>query len=221
MQISWLGAASIRIATTPLQEELVILTDPFAPKHLGLKRGKVAADVVTVSAPRHPLHNAVDEVRSKGDAPPFIITTPGECELKGAMIYGIPARSGKGEKSEPCTLFLLESEGINLLHLGFLGQGKLTDTQLERFAHVDVLFVPAGDPEALTPAEAAAVIGQIEPRIVIPISFEPGKGKGKFQSADKLIKELGLEAETPIAKFKLAKKDLPAEETRLVLLSIE
>ncbi|KKW34032.1 hypothetical protein A3J43_04245 [Candidatus Uhrbacteria bacterium RIFCSPHIGHO2_12_FULL_54_23] len=221
MVISWLGAASVRIITSPLQEELVIITDPCDPKALGLKRGKLSADVVTVSAPHHPLHNAVDEVRGKGDASPFVISTPGECELKGAMMYGIPARSGKGDRANPCTLFLFESEGINLLHLGCLGQGKLTDGQLERFAHVDVLFVPAGDPDGLTVAEAAEVVGQIEPRIVIPIAYEPGKGKGKFQNADKLIKELGLEAEEPVAKFKLAKKDLPAEETRLVLLESE
>lgn len=221
MIISWLGAASVRIAATPLQEEVVIITDPFDPKSLGLKRGKLAADAVTVSAPHHPLHNAADVVRGKGETPAFTLTTPGECELKGAMIYGIPARSGKGEKAQPCTLFLFEAEGITLLHLGLLGQGKLTDAQLERFAHVDILLVPAGDPEGLTVQEAAAIVEQIEPRVVIPVSFEPGKGKSKFQSADKLIKELGLEAEEPVAKFKIAKKDLLAEETRLVLLSLE
>lgn len=232
MVISWLGAASVRIATSPLHEEVIIVVDPFDPKALGLKRGKLAADVVLISTPHHPLHNAHHEVRGKGDQLPFVMATPGECELKGAMWYGIPARGGTPGVSEsytprggkdglasPCTLFLIASEGITLLHLGLLKQGKLTDGQLERFEHVDVLFVPAGDPEGLTPVEAAEIVGQIEPRIIIPISYDSGKGKGKYKSADKLIKELGLDAEEPIVKFKLAKKDLPAEETRLILLT--
>ncbi|MFA4872772.1 MAG: MBL fold metallo-hydrolase [Patescibacteria group bacterium] len=221
MHISWLGISAIRITTRPANEDIVVLCDPYDPREAQVKRGKLVADIVTVSVQEHPLHSATQEIRGRLEKPPFIINTPGECEVNGVVIYGVPAVNTVSLPHKKVTLYMIETEGLSLLHLGYLGQKTLTDTQLERFEHVDVLFVPVGDPASLSVHEAVAIVNQIEPRIVIPVAYQAAHIKAKLLGAEKFIKELGLEADEPVIKIKLTKKDLPAEETKLMLLMPE
>ena len=221
MQISWLGISAVRITTRPANEDVVVLCDPYDPHEVQAKRGKMVADIVTVSVPEHPLHSATQEIRGRLEKPPFIIDTPGECEVNGVIIYGVPAVNTVSAPHKKVTLYMIETEGLSLLHLGFLGQKTLTDAQLERFEHVDVLFVPVGDPASLEIHDAVAIVNQIEPRIVIPVAYHTAHIGVKLLGAEKFIKELGLEADEPATKIKLAKKDLPAEETKLMLLEPE
>lgn len=221
MYLSWPGFSTIRITTRPAHEDVIVLCDPFNPREAQGKRGKFVADIVTVSAPEHPLHSATRDIRGRLEKPPFIMDTPGECEVNGVVIYGVPAVNTVSAPHKKVTLFMIEAEGLSLLHLGNIGQKTLTDAQLERFEHVDVLFVPVGDPASLSVQDAVAIVNQIEPRIVIPIAYHTAHAKSNLLSAEKFIKELGLEAEEPVVKFKIAKKDLLAEEMKLMLLMPE
>jgi len=63
------------------------------------------------------------------------------------------------------------------------------------------------------------VISQIEPRIVIPMHYKTKDMKIDIDGVDKFIKELGIEA-TYEEKLKINKKDLPAEDMELVILSL-
>ncbi|MEW6610120.1 MAG: MBL fold metallo-hydrolase [Patescibacteria group bacterium] len=218
MYISWLGFSTIRITTRPANEDIIVVCDPFDPHEAQIKRGKLVADIVTVSVKDHPLHSATQEVKGRLEKPPFIIDTPGECEVNGVIIYGVPAVNTGLTPHRKVTLYMIETEGLSLLHLGHIGQKKLTDIQLERFEHIDVLFVPVGNSTSLSPHEAVEIVNQIEPRIVIPVAYHTAHMKNKLIGVEKFIKELGLEAEHPVTKVRLAKKDIPVEETKLILL---
>ena len=52
------------------------------------------------------------------------------------------------------------------VHLGDLGQTKLTDEQIEAVGDVDILFVPVGGKYTIDSAGAESIIKDIEPKII-------------------------------------------------------
>ena len=81
MDISWLGHASFKIKGKTAS----IVTDPYGEK-TGLKFPKVEADIITISHDHYD-HNAVELIEGK----PFVINGPGEYEVKGTNVVGIPS----------------------------------------------------------------------------------------------------------------------------------
>ena len=67
-------------------------------------------------------------------------------------------------------VFAVEIDGVHICHLGDLGH-LLTDEQVTELGPVDVLLVPVGGETTLTPTEAAEVVAQIGPKIVIPMHY--------------------------------------------------
>jgi L-ascorbate metabolism protein UlaG (beta-lactamase superfamily) len=79
-------------------------------------------------------------------------------------------------------------------------------------------LIPVGGNYTLDAKRAVEVISQIEPRIVIPMHYRHPDLKFELDDLDKFVKELGLKP-TYEEKLKISKKDLPAEEMELVILS--
>jgi L-ascorbate metabolism protein UlaG (beta-lactamase superfamily) len=144
----------------------------------------------------------------------FVIDCPGEYELKDCFIYGIPVNNGDQEEK---IVFLIEFEGVRIAYLGLIKNSQLTQSQLERLEDADVLILPVGGGEALNEKQAVELVGEIEPRLVIPMNYQLPGLKVKLESVDKFKKELGAKSEE-VDKLKVAKKDLPQEETRLVII---
>lgn len=193
-----------------------MLFDPFDPVKLGLKLPKLSADIVAVTHD-HFDHNYVAGVSGEY----FLINGPGEYEVKQTFIYGLPGfhDNNQGADRGRITMYLLESEGMSLAHLGDLGQTELTQEQLEHLEGVDILLLPVGGVYTINAKQAAAIVSQIDPRIIIPIHYRLPGLKENFDPVDKFIQEIGLKS-TPEEKFKIVKKDLPQEETKLVLLKV-
>jgi L-ascorbate metabolism protein UlaG (beta-lactamase superfamily) len=215
MVIQWFGQSCIKVQTKPGPNgEVTVLFDPFDPAKLGLKLPKLSADIVAVTHD-HFDHNYVAGVSGEY----FLIDGPGEYEVKQTFIYGLPGfhDNNQGADRGRITMYLLESEGISLAHLGDLGQTELTQEQLEHLEGVDILLLPVGGVYTINAKQAAAIVSQIDPRIIIPIHYRLPGLKENLDSVDKFIQEIGLKS-TPEEKFKIAKKDLPQEETKLVLL---
>ena len=61
------------------------------------------------------------------------------------------------------------------MSFGRLGQTKLTNEQLEIIDEVDILMIPVGGIYTIDGEEAAEIVNQIEPKIVIPMHYKiPG-----------------------------------------------
>ena len=123
-----------------------IVIDPYGEK-IG-KLPNLSADILLVTHD-HPDHNNTKGV--KGD--PFLISGPGEYEVKGVFIQGIPSFHDdvNGKERGTNTIYVFEAEDMRFCHLGDLGQKQLTDEQLEKIDAVDVLMIPVGvecDPPA-------------------------------------------------------------------------
>lgn len=216
MQIEWLGQACIKIQTKPGPNgEVTVIFDPYEPAKVGLKLPKLTSDIVAITHD-HFDHNYTAGIT--GDY--FLIEGPGEYEVKQTFIYGIPGFHDNtgGSQRGSITMYVLESEGMLLAHLGDLGQTELTDEQIEQLEGVDILIIPVGGVYTIDAKQAVNIISQIEPRIVIPIHYAIPGLKIKLDPLDKFLKIMGVKSSEVIDKYKITKKDLPSEETKVVVL---
>lgn len=212
MVITWYGQSCFRFQSS----QAVLVIDPFS-KEIGLAPPRGRADAVLVSH-HHFDHNNVAALEGE----PIVVDGPGEYEVRGVAIRGIPAdhdEAGGAERGK-VTIFTLELEGMRLVHLSDLGQKRLTEIQLEGIGDADILFVPVGGVYTIGAREAAQVVNQIEPRIVIPMHYRLPGLTVQLEPADAFLKEMGIAAETT-AKLTLKKKDLPVDETKIVQLTLE
>lgn len=144
---------------------------------------------------------------------PFVLSTSGECEIKGVLIY---AREGDKEGHN---LLRINAEQMSVGHLSAQKE-KINDKQLEMLSEVDVLLLPVGGEEHFTAAEAAKAVSHIEPRVVIPYGFQ-SKANPKATPVSDFVKELGVVKEDGGNKVILKKKDLPQENMKLIVLDID
>lgn len=214
MDITYLGHSSFKIRG----KSATIVTDPFEPSIVGLKFPKhVGADIVTVSHD-HADHNATSVV----EGTPYIVNGPGEYEVKGVGIVGFSVfhDAEKGIKRGKNTIYRIEIDGVSIVHLGDLGH-ILDNGQVESLDGVDVLMVPVGGFYTITAEEAAQVVSEIEPAIVIPMHYgRPELDQKSFGNLTTLVgflKGMGKEGMTPLPKLTLTKEKLP-EEMQVILL---
>lgn len=219
MTIVWHGQSFFEITVKAISQEngsVKIAIDPYGPD-LGLRAPKVEADILLISH-QHSDHNNVKGIQGS----PFVIDSPGEYELKNVFIQGIPAfhDNVQGKDRGEVVIYKIEAEDISVCHLSDLGQKELTDEQLEKIGQVDILMIPAASQHSQDAKGAAAIISQIEPRIVIPMHYAIPhlKPKDGIDTVDKFLKQMGAEDVKPEPKLKIKPSDLPQEETKIVLL---
>jgi len=182
--VKWLGNTCFRIKS----REATVLMDPVA-RAGGVSMPKQKADIVTLSM--RGSANALANV--EGDY--TLIDGPGEYEVQDVFLSGIRTRRNGGAAHKDFnTVYLVEMDEMIFCHLGNLSK-SLTEAQVEAMGDVDVLFVPIGGEESLSPAGATEVIGQIEPRLVIPMRYRIGDEAGK-RALGEFAAALGL-AEVP------------------------
>ena len=208
MEITWYGQSCFR-----LRDRLAtVITDPY-DKGIGYTLPRVRADIVTVSHD-HPDHNYAKGVKGQ----PKIIVGPGEFEVGGVFITGIPTFHDrkKGASRGRNTVFLFDFEGLTVCHLGDLGHVP-TQSQVEALSDIDVLLIPVGAVSTINAAQAAEVISLLEPRLVIPMHYKTKALEVKLDSVSKFLKEMGLSKLATQESLKVTKSSLP-DETQVMLL---
>ena len=165
-----------------------MVCDPYDSQHTGYPALKLKADIVTISheSPSHSYLKAV-----KGD--PYVISGPGEFEIGGVFITGVRT-NGRGKKETTVsenTLYVIDYNGINIVHLGDLSVTP-SQSEVEELGPVHVAMVPVGDGGGLNSAKAAEVISLLEPNIVIPMHYSTQATKLKLDGINKFLKEMGL-----------------------------
>ncbi len=162
MLVKWLGHAAFYIETGGRR----LVCDPFNAE-LGYPVQDLEADIVTTSH-SHWDHNAVDAVKGT----PRVINDTGHFTVNGIKISGTASYHDKtgGRERGPNIIYKIESEGLHLVHLGDLGH-VLTPEQVEAVGSVDILLVPVGGKFTVDAREALEIVGQLNPKIVIPMHF--------------------------------------------------
>lgn len=204
MHISWLGGTSVKVQVKPAEEDIVVVIDPYKPAAGAFPRSLT---------PNIALYTRGIDGGITLSGKPFTLATPGECETKGVLITAV--FGGSGER-----LFVrFDAEGMSVAHLG-LTHHVPTDAELDIVGDVDVLMLPVGGHPGYDAEDAVKVVNAIEPKIVIPIGFKSDNDP-KLAGAELFLREFGAKADAAETKIILRKKDLPQEETRVVLLKKE
>ncbi len=209
MQIHYFGLSSFKIIT----KEATTITDPF-DKESGLTSPRGSADLIISAEKNNKLYNAISGISGE----PFLINDPGEYDVKGVTVTGIPLKQDNdGEQTRYVTAFLIESEDIKILNLTHIREFTIKKEDLEGLGSIDILILPVGGNSVMTARDAANVVNDIEPRIVIPSHYEiPGLSL-PYDKLDTFIKEMGGKSET-VDKLLIKRKDLPEENIKLVII---
>ena len=209
MEISWLGHSCFHLRG----KNVTLITDPFSPQ-LGHSLGKISAPIVTISH-NHPGHNYAVGVGGN----PRVVRGPGEYEISDVLITGVASYHDdkRGQDLGRNTIYIIHMDDLVICHLGDLGH-ILQEEQLEEVADADLLLVPIGGQHTINATQAAEVISQVEPHIVIPMHYSPTIGDAA-NPLDKFCREMGIEAINPQPKLSITRSALPAE-AQVVILSI-
>lgn len=208
MDIHWFGHACFRIR----EKGVTVVTDPH-PEELGYARPRIRADVVTVSH-AHAGHSAVKGFRGS----PRVLQAPGEYEIGGVFITGVPTfhDSAEGLERGQNVAFLFDFWGLTVCHLGDLGH-VLTQAQVEALDQVNVLLVPVGGRATVTADQAAEVVSLIEPNIVIPMHYATAAVSRDLAPARKFLNVMDVTGVEAQEMLRISAAGLP-RETQIVVL---
>ncbi len=205
MQIQYFGLSSFKITT----KEATIITDPF-DKESGLTPPRGAADILVLAEKNNKLYNATSGISGE----PFLITDPGEYDLKGVTVTGIPLEQ---DPKRYVTVYLIESEDISILNLTHIREWNIKESDLEDLGEIDILILPVGSNSVLTPKIASQIVNDIGPKIVIPSHYETSGLKLPNEKLEVFLKQYGSKSE-PIEKLMIKKKELVEEKTQVIIL---
>jgi len=208
MKIQWLGHACFRLRG----RERTIVTDPCAPS-TGYTIGRPTADILTISH-HHPGHDHLAPVAGS----PLVIDGPGEYEVGGVFILGIPAwhDSEQGARLGRNIVYIFDLDDLRLAHLGDLAHIPSPE-QAEAMSGVDILLVPVGGGNSLDGAAAAEVVSLLEPRLIVPMHYKTAVAKAPLAPLEPFFKEMGLSSGDPLPRLTINRAQLPQEAQVVVL----
>lgn len=203
MHVYYLGGTAVKLQTKDSKGDVTIVIDPYKPEDKG-------GTFPSTLAPDIALYSRGREESITLQQQPFIIDTPGEFEVRGVMIYGIPTSDG--------IVYQLSIENMLVLHTGAL-KNLPDEKTLERLSSVDVLIVPVGGHETLDAKKAATLVTELEPRAVIPIAFRSGNNDPQQAPVGPFLKEIGHENGAPQPKAIIVESKLPEEDMDMIVLA--
>ncbi|MBI2436942.1 MAG: MBL fold metallo-hydrolase [Candidatus Magasanikbacteria bacterium] len=204
MHISWLGTTAVKLQAKPFDKDITIVIDTYKPKAGNFPRS-LTPDIALFT------HGEKERITLSGT--PFIMSSPGEIDTKGILVTAV-------EGQEPGhILFRIDAEQLSIGHLGLINK-PLSEKQLEILSDVDVLLIPVGHPDSFDEEMAVKVVNSIEPRIVIPLAYKSDNDLTSKSVLD-FLKEIGSKNGEPEKKVIIKKKDLPQDETQVIVLEKE
>lgn len=173
MRMRWYGQSAFL-----LEGQQTVAIDPFGPMQGLADRGLVfdyppveidRADLLLITH-EHGDHNAADVV---GGDPVTIRSTAGTLDSPVGEVVAIASEhdDAAGTKRGPNTIFRFMLDGLSFCHLGDFGQPALRPEQRTAIGDVDVLFVPVGGGPTIGGTDAAALVRELAPKLVVPMHF--------------------------------------------------
>lgn len=189
--------------------DTVLAFNPIA-KESKLKSARFGADIALISL-NDPDFNGAETV-AYSSKEPFVISGPGEYETKGIFIKGFLTEGSYRKEDRINTIYMVSLENMNMCFAGALQNlSALSDAVKEELDDIDVLFVPVGGNETLSPEEAHKFATTYEARIIIPMDYDTAALKS-------FLKEAGADTVKPVDKLTLKKKDTEGKEGEIVVL---
>ena len=165
MLIRHIGHAEFLVET---ESGIRIVTDPYG-EGCGYPVKKMKADAALVSHGHHD-HNAVDTLE---DLKTVIdregIYTP----ASGIRVTALKSFHDDvhGSKRGETLLFLIEAEGLRIVHLGDLGCIP-EEEQIRQLSRPDVLMIPAGGFYTIDGKTAHILAEKLQARVILPMHYK-------------------------------------------------
>jgi len=213
MIITYFGKQFFKIQ----QGEMVMAFNPVSKDSKTGISAHFGADIALVTT-NYPDYNGVEQL-SHGERAPFVISGPGDYEIKEIFIKGVLSEALIAGKKYINTIYLLSVDGIHIAFLGALSDSELSKESHEALNSPDILFIPVGgkgmmkETGLLDAKSAAKLASSLEPKLIIPMDYD--------ESALKLfLKEIGEEKAQVVEKLTLKRKDLDNKEGEVVVLKV-
>lgn len=211
MKIQYLGHSSFKLTASC---GTVVVTDPYAPE-VGFKMPEVSADAVTISH-GHFDHNFIKAVGGN----PRIIEGAASCNIEGVEINSVKSfhDSFGGKKRGENFIFKFRIDGINVCHLGDLGEPCSVEL-IEKIIPADVLLIPVGGNYTIDAQTAKTYVDAVKPRIVIPMHYRTDDLKVDIEKLDKFTElfDKDIIEYTDSSEIELCGKDIKGQ-TRIIVL---
>jgi len=156
----------------------------------------------------HPGHSYVEGIANS----PKQVKGPGEYEIGNIFITGLACYhdNEKGNARGKNTIYLMETEGLTLCHLGDLGH-PLTASLVEELGNCDVLFLPVGEVSTISVDVAVEIVRQLTPHIVIPMHYKTDVLTKNLERVDKFLGKMGIHDIEPKPKLSITSASLPSD----------
>lgn len=216
MDIYWYGQACFRLKG----KNASLVIDPYKPEFVGLKTPKELQGDVVLSTHSHEDHNFVTSVSAPSGGKPMVFDKAGEYEVGGVVITGINSfhDNQEGQERGVNTIFHLLFDNLDIVHLGDLGQNKLSEEQIAEIGQTDILLIPVGSVYTIDAKTASEIVSQLEPKIIIPMHYKVEGLKFELEGVEGFLKEMGAEGVVAVPKLSITKEKLP-EEPQVVVLN--
>jgi len=220
MELTWYGRTCIRLKG----RDAVVVADPYQAVVGPTGRG-ITGDIVTYSHPDDaPLPRAKGRTTRDGtthlpssldDA--FVLDGPGEYEVKHVLVNGVRTfrDEKRGAERGRNVAFVTELDGVHVIHLGDIAH-TLTEEKLGEIAQRRRRLRPVGG--QLSPTKAAALVAQLDPKIVVPMPVCDDDAACDAILA-KFFHEMGTTASEPQPRLSITPNGLPEETTTVLLES--
>jgi L-ascorbate metabolism protein UlaG (beta-lactamase superfamily) len=207
MIITYLGKQFFKVS----QGELVLAFNPISKDSKLSEKGSRFGSTIVLSTTNHPDFNGLDMV-SHGETVPFAIKGPGDYEIKDIFIKGIMTEATLDSKKYINTIYSLTVENISLCFLGAMSAGSIDAHIREQITEPDILFIPVGNEELMTPGEAYKLAVSLEPKVIIPMDYDE-------KSLKAFLKESGQEKVEALDKLTIKAKELIGRQAEVIVLS--
>ena len=216
MDIYWYGQSCFKLKS----KNATVVIDPYDPDFTGLKLPRDLQADVCLTTHEHKDHNFISAVTTTQGGTPMVFSKPGEYEVLGVVITGINSFHDHSEGNERGlnTVFHLLFDGLDIVHLGDLGQSRLTEEQVAAIGQTDIVLIPVGGVYTINAKEASDIVSQLEPKIIIPMHYKLEGLKFELEGIEGFLKEMGTEGVVPQPKLSTT-KDRLSEEPQVVVLS--
>ncbi len=205
MIITYFGKQFFKIQ----QGELTVAFNPISKDSKNSNGTKFGSDIALVTT-NHPDYNGISQL-SHGEREPFVISGPGDYEVREIFVKGIMSDSNLGGKKYINTIYTLSMDNIEIAFLGALSDASLSKEAVEAIGNPDILFIPVGGKDILDAKNSSKLSASLEPKIVIPMDYDT-------ESLKAFLKEAGAEGVQKIDKLTLKRKDLDGKAGEVIVL---
>jgi len=210
MELTYIGHSCFHIKG----KKTSLVIDPYNPEMVGFKMPKQNVRIL-LNTHNHEDHSFNSQVNHE-----YLINNPGEYEIDDVYITGVQTfhddKEGKERGSN--TVYSIDIEGINIVHLGDLGH-QLDEKAIAKLGVVDVLIVPVGGHFTIDSFEASKIISTLEPKVVIPMHYKTDDSKiNELADISVFLYEMG--EKNPQKEDSLKLQSAPSnEDTKIIILN--